>query len=50
MGRGRSADAYATGDGAWVLRRYRDGGDTAREAALMVRLGAAEGLVRPLTG
>ncbi|GHJ92849.1 hypothetical protein SNE510_23680 [Streptomyces sp. NE5-10] len=37
LGRGRTADVYATDDGAWVLRRYRDGGETAREAALMVR-------------
>ncbi|MFI8425728.1 phosphotransferase [Streptomyces sp. NPDC085479] len=41
LGRGRTADVYATDDGAWVLRRYRDGGDTAREAALMVRLAEA---------
>ncbi|MET8969801.1 phosphotransferase [Streptomyces hydrogenans] len=41
LGRGRTADVYATDDGAWVLRRYRDGGDTAREAALMVRLAGA---------
>ncbi|MFD6360045.1 phosphotransferase [Streptomyces roseolus] len=41
VGRGRSADVYATDDGAWVLRSYRDGGDTAREAALMVRLAEA---------
>ncbi|MEU2507755.1 phosphotransferase [Streptomyces sp. NPDC007863] len=41
LGRGRTADVYATDDGGWVLRRYRDGGDTAREAALMVRLAEA---------
>ncbi|MFF6792986.1 phosphotransferase [Streptomyces filamentosus] len=42
LGRGRTADVYAVGDdGAWVLRRYRDGGDTAREAALMGRLAEA---------
>ncbi|MEU3606924.1 phosphotransferase [Streptomyces sp. NPDC035033] len=42
VGRGRSADVYALGDdGRWVLRRYRDGGGTAREARLMTRLAAA---------
>ncbi|MFJ5709478.1 phosphotransferase [Streptomyces sp. NPDC093105] len=42
VGQGRSADVYAVGDdGRWVLRRYRDGGDTAREARLMTRLAAA---------
>ncbi|MFI8323236.1 phosphotransferase [Streptomyces sp. NPDC085529] len=42
VGQGRSADVYAVGDdGRWVLRRYRDGGGTAREARLMARLAAA---------
>ncbi|MBM2617763.1 phosphotransferase [Actinoplanes sp. LDG1-06] len=31
---GREADVYALGDGT-VLRRYREGGDTAHEAAVM---------------
>lgn len=39
VGRGRAADVYALpGDGRWVLRRCRDGGDTTREAKLMTRL------------
>ncbi|MER5966951.1 phosphotransferase [Streptomyces sp. NPDC002057] len=39
IGRGRTADVYALpGDGAWVLRRYRDGDDATREAELMTRL------------
>ncbi|MFF2774802.1 phosphotransferase [Streptomyces sp. NPDC058052] len=42
VGQGRSADVYEAGDdGAWVLRRYRNGGDTAREARLMTRLAEA---------
>ncbi|MEV5975308.1 phosphotransferase [Streptomyces sp. NPDC051921] len=42
IGRGRSADVYELGGpaGAWVLRRYRDGGDADREAALMRDLAA----------
>ncbi|MEU8273433.1 phosphotransferase [Microbispora bryophytorum] len=31
---GRTADVFAIDD-AWVLRRYRDGGDTSAEAAVM---------------
>ncbi|MEU7939981.1 phosphotransferase [Microbispora bryophytorum] len=31
---GRTADVFAI-DNAWVLRRYRDGGDTSAEAAVM---------------
>ncbi|MFB6626724.1 phosphotransferase [Streptomyces sp. NPDC056374] len=39
IGWGRAADVYALpGDDAWVLRRNRDGGDTAREAEVMARL------------
>ncbi|MDX2563725.1 phosphotransferase [Streptomyces sp. TX20-6-3] len=39
IGWGRTADVYALpGDGAWVLRRNRDGGGTAREAEVMTRL------------
>ena len=37
LGSGRSADVYAIDD-QWVLRRYRDGRDTAAEAAVMVHL------------
>ncbi|NRQ35758.1 phosphotransferase [Nonomuraea sp. NN258] len=37
VGSGRSADVYAI-DGERVLRRYRDGGDAAREAAVMAHL------------
>ncbi|MFD9240881.1 phosphotransferase, partial [Streptomyces sp. NPDC059556] len=38
IGWGRTADVYALpGDDAWVLRRNRDGGDTAREAEVMAR-------------
>lgn len=37
IGRGRTADVHAL-DERRVLRRYRDGGDATREAALMVRL------------
>jgi aminoglycoside phosphotransferase (APT) family kinase protein len=36
---GRSADVYAL-DGDWVLRRYRDGRDTAPEADLMAHVAA----------
>lgn len=39
VGAGRMADVYAWSDGR-VLRRYRDGGDTAAEAALMRHLAA----------
>jgi aminoglycoside phosphotransferase (APT) family kinase protein len=38
LGSGRTADVFALGGetgGEWVLRRYRDGSDTAGEAALM---------------
>ncbi|MET7758454.1 phosphotransferase [Streptomyces sp. NPDC005389] len=39
IGWGRAADVYALpGDDAWVLRRNRDGRDTAREAEVMTRL------------
>ncbi|WP_406058873.1 phosphotransferase [Streptomyces sp. NBC_01077] len=39
IGWGRTADVYALpGDGARVLRRYRNGGDATREARLMTRL------------
>ncbi|MFF3842484.1 phosphotransferase [Streptomyces sp. NPDC001930] len=39
IGWGRTADVYALpGDDAWVLRRNRDGGGTAREAEVMTRL------------
>ncbi|MFB7936281.1 phosphotransferase [Streptomyces sp. NPDC056049] len=42
VGRGRSADVYEHGDdGAWVLRRYREGRDATREAGLMARLADA---------
>ncbi|MET9952216.1 phosphotransferase [Streptomyces sp. NPDC006339] len=43
IGRGRSADVYALAgpDEGRVLRRYRDGGDAGREAALMRDLAAA---------
>lgn len=42
VGRGRSADVYEHGDdGAWVLRRHRNGGDATREARLMSRLADA---------
>jgi aminoglycoside phosphotransferase (APT) family kinase protein len=37
IGRGRTADVYAVGDGT-VLRRYRDGQDAEREAATMRHL------------
>lgn len=37
---GREADVYALGPGR-VLRRYRHGGDTAHEAAVMAHLAAA---------
>ncbi|CAL9431326.1 phosphotransferase [Streptomyces sp. enrichment culture] len=37
IGRGRDADVYAL-DGARVLRRYREGGPTEREARLMTHL------------
>ncbi|GHJ47783.1 hypothetical protein Cs7R123_51250 [Catellatospora sp. TT07R-123] len=45
VGRGRSANVYAVDDGR-VLRRYRDGGDTAAEAAIM-GYAAAHGLPVP---
>ncbi|WP_159041912.1 phosphotransferase [Streptomyces aureus] len=39
VGWGRTADVYALpGEGAWVLRRYRNGDDATREARLMTRL------------
>lgn len=34
LGSGRTADVFAIDD-AWVLRRYRDGGDASAEAAVM---------------
>lgn len=37
IGSGRSADVYALDD-AWVLRRYRDGGDVRTERAVMTFL------------
>lgn len=37
LGSGRDADVFAVDD-RWVLRRYRDGGDTAGEAAVMTYL------------
>ncbi|WP_137988975.1 phosphotransferase [Streptomyces vilmorinianum] len=37
IGTGRTADVFALDD-EWVLRRYRDGGDVAREAATMTHL------------
>jgi len=37
LGSGRDADVFAIDD-RWVLRRYRDGGDTADEAAVMTYL------------
>ncbi|MEU8620249.1 phosphotransferase [Streptomyces sp. NPDC048623] len=39
IGTGRSADVYEAGEG-WVLRRYRDGTDAAREARIMRALAA----------
>ncbi|WP_299539543.1 aminoglycoside phosphotransferase family protein [uncultured Streptomyces sp.] len=40
LGSGRSADVYALGGGAWVLRRYRDGSDATGEMAVMSYLSA----------
>lgn len=39
VGAGRTADVYALGDGR-VLRRYRDGGPAAPEAAVMTHVRA----------
>ncbi|WP_199547758.1 phosphotransferase [Streptomyces sp. N35] len=51
LGVGRSADVYALDD-AWVLRRYRGGGDAAAEAVVMAYLaehGYPVPKLRPLT-
>ncbi|MEU6676183.1 hypothetical protein [Streptomyces sp. NPDC046925] len=37
MGSGRSTEVFALDDD-WVLRRYRRGGDTEAEAAVMAHL------------
>ena len=39
VGSGRNADVFAVGEGR-VLRRYRDGGDVAAEAAVMAHVTA----------
>ncbi|MCT4356551.1 phosphotransferase [Streptomyces sp. Je 1-79] len=39
IGTGRTADVFAL-DGGWVVRRYRNGVDTAHEAATMTHLAA----------
>jgi streptomycin 6-kinase len=46
VGTGRNADVFALGDGR-VLRRYRDGGDVAAEAAVMTYV-AGHGYPVPL--
>lgn len=48
LGSGRSADLFAIDD-QWVVRRYRDGHDTAAEAVVMAHL-AAHGFPVPQVG
>jgi aminoglycoside phosphotransferase (APT) family kinase protein len=48
LGSGRTADVFVVDD-AWVLRRYRDGGDASAEAAMMSYL-SSQGYPAPRVG
>ncbi|MGV9773118.1 phosphotransferase [Streptosporangium sp. NPDC003464] len=48
LGSGRTADVFVVDD-AWVLRRYRDGGDASAEAAVMSHL-SSQGYPAPRVG